>query len=108
MGTSLGRTIVAPAVKKAEKKTPWLKRPSQYQVYLLNDDYTPMEFVVIVLELFFGLGFSRAVKVMLEVHHHGKGVCGIYTRDIAETKVAQVNEFARLNDHPLLCRMEKV
>lgn len=78
-----------------------------YQVFLLNDDYTPMDFVVVILQQFFAKHYSMAVEIMLEVHHRGKGVCGVYTRDIAETKVAQVNEFARLNGHPLLCKMEK-
>ena len=107
MGTESGRGSVTPAVK-AEKKAPKLSRPSKYLVYLLNDDYTPMDFVVVVLQQFFAMSYSRAVKVMLDVHHLGRATCGIYTRDIAETKVAQVNEFARLNDHPLLCKMEKV
>ncbi len=107
MGTASGRGAVTPAVK-AEKKSSKLSRPTKYMVLLINDDYTPMDFVVVVLEQFFAMSYPRAVKVMLDVHNHGRAVCGIYTRDIAETKVAQVNEFARLNDHPLLCKMEKV
>src|SRR5262245_9151672 len=107
MGTTLGRGVSAPVVK-TEKKAPKLDRPTKYLVYLLNDDYTPMDFVVVVLQQFFAMSFARAVKVMLDVHHQGKAICGVYTRDIAETKVAQVNEFARLNEHPLLCKMEKV
>ncbi|MBS0288265.1 MAG: ATP-dependent Clp protease adapter ClpS [Proteobacteria bacterium] len=107
MGTLSGRGAVSPAVK-AEKKKAKLSRPTKYLVYLLNDDYTPMDFVVVVLQQFFAMSYPRAVKVMLDVHTNGKGVCGVYTRDIAETKVAQVNEFARLNEHPLLCKMEKV
>jgi len=107
MGTEHGRVLVTPAVK-ADKKAPKLSRPSKYQVYLLNDDYTPMDFVIVILQQFFAMSYPRAVNVMLEVHQNGKGICGIYTRDIAETKVAQVNEFARMNDHPLLCKMEKV
>lgn len=91
------------AVKEAK---PVLKRPSMYKVVLLNDDYTPMDFVVEVLERFFSLGREKAVKVMLQVHTQGKGVCGVYTRDIAETKAAQVNQFARENQHPLLCEIE--
>jgi ATP-dependent Clp protease adaptor protein ClpS len=67
-----------------------------------------MDFVVGLLQIFFGLSYAGAVKVMLDIHHHGKGICGTYTRDIAETKVAQVNEFARLHEHPLLSRMEKL
>ena len=73
---------------------------------LLNDDYTPMEFVVHVLEKFFSLGRERATQVMLHVHTRGKGVCGIYTREIAETKVSQVIDYARENEHPLQCDME--
>lgn len=107
MGTLSGRGSVTPAVK-TKKATPKLSRPSKYQVLILNDDYTPMDFVVVVLQQFFAMSYPQAVKVMLDVHTHGKAICGIYTRDIAETKVAQVNEFARLNEHPLLCKMEKV
>lgn len=80
----------------------------QYRVLLVNDDYTPMDFVVVVLQRFFAMTSHKAVNVMLDVHRHGSGICGIYTRDIAETKVAQVNKYARLNEHPLLCKMEKV
>lgn len=86
---------------------PKLKRPPMYKVMLLNDDYTPMDFVVQVLELFFQLNQERATQVMLHVHTKGVGVCGVFTRDIAETKVAQVNEYSRKNQHPLLCTMEK-
>lgn len=107
MGTKLSRADSTPAIR-TERKKPHLAYPSKYQVYLLNDDYTPMDFVVVVLEMFFAMNLSKAVKIMLEVHHNGRANCGIYPRDIAETKVAQVNEFARLNDHPLLCKMEKV
>ncbi len=90
-----------------EKARPELKPPRMYKVVLLNDDYTPMEFVVLVLEHFFGMDRERATQVMLHVHTRGKGVCGVYTRDIAETKVAQVNAFARNHQHPLLCTMEE-
>ena len=107
MGTARERDVRTTVVI-AEKKKVKLSRPSQYKVYLLNDDYTPMDFVVMILQLFFGMGYVQAVNVMLDVHQRGKGTCGFYTRDIAETKVAQVNEFARLNEHPLLCKMEKV
>lgn len=107
MGTEFGRGAVNPETKTV-KKTPKLNRPSMYQVFLLNDDYTPMDFVVVILEQFFAMTYPLAVKVMLDVHQQGKGVCGVYTRDIAETKVAQVNEFAKFNDHPLLCKMEKI
>ncbi len=86
---------------------PKLKRPPMYKVMLLNDDYTPMDFVIQVLESFFQLDRERATQVMLHVHTKGVGVCGLFTRDIAETKVAQVNEHSRKNQHPLLCTMEK-
>jgi ATP-dependent Clp protease adaptor protein ClpS len=82
------------------------KVPELYAVYLLNDDYTPMEFVVEVLKRFFFLNQEAATQIMLQVHHQGKGVCGLYSRDIAETKVVQVNEYSRRNQHPLLCNME--
>jgi len=86
---------------------PIVERPPLYQVILLNDDYTPMEFVVRVLEIFFGMDHERATQVMLHVHTRGRGVCGVFTREVAETKVTQVNEFARSHQHPLLCVMEK-
>ncbi len=90
-----------------EEARPKVKQPSMYKVVLLNDDYTPMEFVVHVLENFFNMGREQATRVMLNVHSHGKGVCGMYTREVAETKVAQVNEYSRQNNHPLLCDMEE-
>jgi ATP-dependent Clp protease adaptor protein ClpS len=77
-----------------------------YKVVLINDDYTPMEFVVHILEAFFGMNREQATHIMLNVHTKGKGVCGVYPRDIAETKVTQVNEYSRQNEHPLLCTME--
>ncbi len=86
---------------------PKLKRPRLYKVVLHNDDYTPMEFVVMLLEQFFGMSREKATQVMLHVHTKGKGVCGVFTREIAETKVAQVNEYSRQNQHPLLCAMEE-
>lgn len=85
---------------------PQLKPPPLYKVVLLNDDYTPMEFVVEVLEVFFGMNRERATQIMLTVHTQGKGICGVFTRDIAETKAAQVNEYARENQHPLLAEIE--
>jgi ATP-dependent Clp protease adaptor protein ClpS len=85
-----------------------LKPPSMYKVVLNNDDYTPMDFVVDVLTRFFKLDEEKAHQVMLTVHYEGKGVCGIFTAGIAETKVAQVSEYAKENQHPLLCTMEKV
>ncbi len=87
---------------------PKLKRPPMYKVLLLNDDYTPMDFVVEILEVFFSMSREKATYVMLTVHEEGKAVCGIYTRDIAETKAAQVNQYAREHEHPLLCEIEAV
>ncbi len=81
--------------------------PPFYQVMLLNDDYTPMDFVVDVLQQFFSMDLDKATQVMLHVHTRGRGVCGVFTREVAETKVAQVNEYSRMNQHPLLCTMEK-
>ncbi len=93
--------------KTAESKAlPALEKPKKYKVILLNDDYTPMEFVVEVLKQFFHLNEELAVQVMLQVHILGKGVCGVFTRDIAETKVALVNDYARSKEHPLLCTIE--
>ena len=88
------------------KARPELKRPPLYKVILINDDYTPMEFVVEVLETFFKMNREQATQIMLTVHTQGKGVCGIYTKDIAETKSAQVNQYARDHQHPLLCEIE--
>ena len=85
---------------------PKLKRPPLYKVVLLNDDYTPMEFVIEVLEQFFSMDKEKATRVMLMVHTEGKGVCGIFSRDIAETKKAQVNQYSRQNEQPLLCEIE--
>ena len=90
-----------------EEASPRLKKPPLYQVVLINDDYTPMEFVVDVLQGIFGLDRTRATRVMLEVHTRGKGVCGVFTFEIAETKVAQVTSYARQHQHPLLCTMEE-
>ncbi|MBX3701281.1 MAG: ATP-dependent Clp protease adapter ClpS [Dokdonella sp.] len=86
---------------------PEIARPPLYQVVLLNDDFTPMDFVIAVLETFFGMERERATQVMLHVHTRGKGVCGVFTREVAETRVSQVNEFSRAHQHPLLCTMEK-
>lgn len=86
---------------------PGLAKPPLYTVLLLNDDYTPMEFVVEVLTRFFGMDSERATQVMLHVHTRGRGVCGVYTREIAEAKVDTVNEYARANQHPLMCAMEQ-
>jgi ATP-dependent Clp protease adaptor protein ClpS len=89
------------------KTKPKTKRPSLYRVLLLNDDYTPMEFVVHVLEQFFQKGREDANRIMLHVHQHGVGECGVYTFEVAETKVTQVMDFARKHQHPLQCVMEK-
>ena len=83
------------------------KKPSMYRVLLLNDDYTPMEFVVFILEHFFNKSPEQATRIMLHVHQKGVGVCGVYTFEVAETKVAQVMDLARRNEHPLQCTMEK-
>ena len=83
------------------------KKPSQYKVLLLNDDYTPMEFVVAVLKRFFSMDMEQATRVMLHVHQKGVGVCGIFPYEVAETKVNQVMDFARQNQHPLQCTLEK-
>ena len=90
-----------------EEAKPQLRKSPLYQVVLLNDDYTPMEFVVDVLERIFSLDRTRATRVMLEVHTRGKGVCGVFTFEIAETKVAQVMTYSRQHQHPLLCTMEE-
>lgn len=96
---TVGRALVSQAL-------PDVKIPRKFKVILLNDDYTPMDFVVQVLKRFFRLNEEMATQVMLQVHVFGRGVCGVYTRDIAETKVAEVNQFSRSNEHPLLCTME--
>ena len=83
------------------------ERPSLYKVLLLNDDYTPMEFVIHVLERFFSKNREDATRIMLHVHQQGVGICGVYTFEVAETKVTQVIEFSRQNQHPLQCTMEK-
>lgn len=89
------------------KTRPKTKKPSLYKVLLLNDDYTPMEFVVYVLERFFNKGTEEATRIMMHVHQKGVGICGIYTYEVAETKVTQVMSFARQHQHPLQCTMEK-
>jgi ATP-dependent Clp protease adaptor protein ClpS len=96
-----------PATSVIAKVKPKTKRPSLYRVLILNDDYTPMEFVVHVLEKFFQKDVEAATKIMLHVHHHGIGECGVFTYEIAETKVTQVMDFARKHQHPLQCVMEK-
>jgi ATP-dependent Clp protease adaptor protein ClpS len=91
-------------VVKAKPKT---KKPSMYKVLMLNDDYTPMEFVVLVLERFFSKSREEATQIMLHVHRRGVGLCGVFTYEVAETKVTQVIDFARQNQHPLQCTLEK-
>lgn len=92
------------ALQEAKPKT---KRPPLYKVILLNDDFTPMDFVVEILKCFFGMSEDKATQVMLHVHTRGVGVCGVYSRDIAETKVGLVNDHSRQHQHPLLCTMEE-
>ena len=98
-----GNTSVVATLEK-----PKLKKPPLYRVILLNDDYTPMEFVVYVLQVFFGFEGDKAQQIMLAVHTHGKGVCVIFTKEVAETKSSQVNNFAKENGHPLLSDIEQV
>ena len=94
----------AGVVTRVKPKT---KKPSMYKVLLLNDDYTPMEFVVYVLERFFNKQSEEATQIMLHVHQRGVGICGVYSYEVAETKVTQVMDFARRNEHPLQCTLEK-
>ena len=90
-----------------EEARPEVELPPMYRVVLLNDDYTPMDFVIEILKVFFGMSHDRATQVMLHVHTKGKGVCGVFTYEIAETKVAQVNEYSVQNEHPLKCTLER-
>jgi ATP-dependent Clp protease adaptor protein ClpS len=99
-----GSAAREPVITKTKPQT---KRPSLYRVLLLNDDYTPMEFVVHVLERFFNKDREAATRIMLHVHQHGIGECGVFTYEVAETKVTQVMDFARKHQHPLQCVMEK-
>jgi ATP-dependent Clp protease adaptor protein ClpS len=96
-----------PGTAVITKTKPQTKRPNLYRVLILNDDYTPMEFVVHVLERFFNKDREAATQIMLHVHHHGIGECGVFTYEVAETKVTQVMDFARKHQHPLQCVMEK-
>jgi ATP-dependent Clp protease adaptor protein ClpS len=102
-----GERGTPPGTAVITKTKPQTKRPSLYRVLILNDDYTPMEFVVHVLERFFNKDREAATRIMLHVHNHGIGECGIYTYEVAETKVTQVMDFARKHQHPLQCVMEK-
>ena len=90
-----------------QEAKPELKQPPMYQVVMINDDYTPMEFVVSVLQKFFGMGREKATQAMLKVHREGRGVCGVYPRDVASTKVEQVSSYSRQHQHPLQCVMEE-
>jgi ATP-dependent Clp protease adaptor protein ClpS len=90
-----------------QETRPKLKRPPLFKVLLLNDDFTPMDFVVFVLKSFFGMDEDKATQIMLHVHTRGVGVCGVFSKDVAETKVKQVNDFSREHQHPLLCTMEE-
>ncbi|MEA9445165.1 ATP-dependent Clp protease adapter ClpS [Candidatus Fukatsuia symbiotica] len=90
-----------------EQQIDQLRPPSMYKVILNNDDYTPMEFVIDVLQKFFSHDIGLATHLMLSIHHQGKAICGVFTAEIAETKVVHVNQYARKNEHPLLCTLEK-
>ncbi|WP_413111290.1 ATP-dependent Clp protease adapter ClpS [Thaumasiovibrio sp. DFM-14] len=98
---------VTPDAEVVEKQETKVAPPSMYKVILNNDDYTPMEFVIEVLQRFFSMEAEKATQLMLTVHYEGKAVCGLFTAEVAETKVAQINMYARENEHPLLCTMEK-
>ena len=100
---NLGNTATIAVLDK-----PKTKKPPLYRVIVLNDDYTPMEFVVYVLQAFFGFDRDKAQQIMLAIHTQGKGVCGIFTKEVAETKSAQVNNFAKDNEHPLVSDIEQV
>ena len=102
-----GGNGTGPSTGVVAKTRPKTKKPSLYKVLLLNDDYTPMEFVVHILERIFGKGREEAVEIMLHVHRRGVGVCGVFTYEVAETKVTQVMDLARQNQHPLQCTIEK-
>ena len=90
-----------------QESKPELKKPSLYKVILLNDDYTPMDFVIDILARFFAMNEDKATQIMLHVHTRGVGVCGVYSKEIAETKVQMVNDYSRDNQHPLMCEMEE-
>ena len=107
MSDSGNNRNIGPATGIVTQTKPKTKKPSMYKVLLLNDDYTPMEFVVYILEKLFRMSPEQATQVMLHVHQKGVGVCGVYTYEIAETKVTQVIDLARKNEHPLQCTMEK-
>lgn len=99
-------TAIKTTELQVQETKPQLKQPSLYQIVMHNDDFTPMEFVVAVLELFFNMERTLATRVMYEVHTTGKAVCGVFSKDVAETKVNQVMDYARMHEHPLLCSIE--
>jgi ATP-dependent Clp protease adaptor protein ClpS len=105
MGMSIESTLRRTELQVLEAR-PQLKEPVMYRVMMHNDDYTPMEFVVVVLEVFFNMERTLATRTMYEVHTSGKAICGIFSKDVAETKVDQVMDYARMHDHPLLCSAE--
>ena len=105
MGNEQSEEVHGVAVAPSE---PELEKPSMYQVVMLNDDYTPMDFVVEVLSVFFSMGLESCTQIMMAVHTQGKAVCGTYTKDVAQTKAAQVMEYAKENDHPLMCDVQRL
>ena len=98
--------VVIPSLEVGVKEKPKLKKPRMYKVIILNDDYTPMEFVVYAIQKVFGYEHERATQIMLSVHTKGKGVCGIFPKEIAEMKCAEMNNLAQINEHPLLTEIE--
>lgn len=104
----MGTQVVPKHTTVVERKPARLAPPPMYQVVLLNDDYTPMDFVVVVVQQVFGKSLEEAARIMLKVHNEGRGVVGVYTRDIAATRVESVIQLARMNQHPLQCIMEPV
>ena len=106
-GKDLSRRVDDGRSLAVDEARPKVQRPPLFRVFLLNDEYTPMEFVVQVLEVIFSMDRQKATRVMLEVHTRGKGVCGVFTYEIAETKVAQVSAYAEQHQHPLLCTLEE-
>ncbi len=105
MGNHQDRQDFEPVVKDKQRKIPRL--PSMYKVILNNDDYTPMEFVIDVLQKFFSYDIECATQIMLNVHYQGRAICGVFTAEVAETKVALINHYSRQNEHPLLCTLER-
>ena len=104
----MGSKVSLPPDLVVERQTAKTAPPPMFQVVLLNDDFTPMEFVVQVLQKFFGKDHEEAMRIMLQVHHEGRGICGIYPQDIAATRIEQVSRYARSRQHPLMCVMEPI